>query len=102
MNCIIEPQNGIGGLYLGNLEAAQNLDLLKKHNIGAVLTVAARSGVRYTKTQMPQHEIIWAEDIESYNLSRHFDKMLEFMHNNMKTTNILVHCFAGISRSSTT
>ena len=46
--------------------------------------------------------MIWADDIESYNLSRHFDKMLEFINKNLKTTNVLVHCFAGVSRSATT
>ena len=49
MNCILEPQNQCGGLYLGNLEAAQNVEYLKKHNINAVLTVAARSGIQYNK-----------------------------------------------------
>lgn len=26
MNCIIEPVKGIGGLYLGNIDAAANVD----------------------------------------------------------------------------
>lgn len=29
INCIIEPKNGKGGIYLGNLKAAENLGLLK-------------------------------------------------------------------------
>lgn len=49
MNCIIQPEGYAGGLYLGNIDAAQNVDMLKKHNIDAVLTVAARTGLRYSR-----------------------------------------------------
>lgn len=28
-SCIIEPQNGKGGIFIGNLEASQNLKTLK-------------------------------------------------------------------------
>lgn len=31
MNCIIAPLNGVGGVYLGNIDAAQNPDLLLKY-----------------------------------------------------------------------
>lgn len=47
INCIIEPTVEQGGLYLGNLDAASDLKLLKKYKIGAVLTVAAGSGLNY-------------------------------------------------------
>lgn len=46
--------------------------------------------------------IILADDIEHFNLAKHFDKMIEFIHaNRLEGRNILIHCFAGISRSST-
>ena len=32
-SCIIEPQNGKGGIFIGNLEAAQNLKTLKSINL---------------------------------------------------------------------
>jgi len=40
MHVIIEPTENKGGLYLGNIEAAEEVDELLKHNIGAVLTIA--------------------------------------------------------------
>ena len=40
MHVIIEPINNKGGLYLGNIEAAEAVEELVKHNIGAVLTIA--------------------------------------------------------------
>lgn len=79
MNCIIDPAGTSGGLYLGNIDAAQNVTMLRKHNIGAVLTVAARTGLSYDHGLIPHHEIILADDIESYNLSKHFPKMLDFI-----------------------
>lgn len=47
MDCIIEPVNGKGGLYLGNYNAASNTTYLQsndfiniEYRIGAVLTAA--------------------------------------------------------------
>ena len=75
--------------------------MLKKYNIGAVLTVAAQTGLKYSKSQIEKHEIIQAHDVESFNLSRYFERIFNFIENNIKNTNVLVHCFAGISRSAT-
>ena len=41
MNQIIEPSEGKGAIYLGNIYAAYSIELLKIHNITAVLTIAA-------------------------------------------------------------
>ncbi|KAL4436268.1 hypothetical protein ABPG74_015859 [Tetrahymena malaccensis] len=102
MNCIIDPQGSKGGLYLGNIDAAQNVDMLRRHNIGAVLTVAARTGLKYDKSYNITHHIVNADDVESYDLSRHFPTLLDFIEQHIQHTNVLVHCFAGVSRSSTT
>jgi len=48
------------------------------------------------------HKIIEINDEPSENLLIKFEEMNEFIENSLKTTNILIHCFAGISRSSTT
>ena len=47
MHLIIEPSENKGALYLGNIEAAQALEVLLNHNIGAVLTIA--QGGNYTE-----------------------------------------------------
>ena len=41
-----------------------------------------------------------AEDHESFELDRYFDSGTNFIYNNLKTTNVLVHCYAGVSRSA--
>ena len=40
MNEILAPVNGKGGLYLGNVIAAEEIYYLKKFNIKALLSVA--------------------------------------------------------------
>jgi hypothetical protein len=41
LNCVHDPTNELpGGVFIGNLEAAQTIDILKKNSIKAVLTVA--------------------------------------------------------------
>lgn len=39
LNCIVEPQRNLGGIYLGNIESASDTRILNKHRIGAILTV---------------------------------------------------------------
>ena len=39
LDCLIEPVNGVGGVYLGNIEAAKNLELLDSLRIRSVLTM---------------------------------------------------------------
>jgi protein-tyrosine phosphatase len=37
----------------------------------------------------------------NYDLSAHFDVSINFLNEWLNKTNVLVHCFAGISRSAT-
>lgn len=101
MNCILDPIRGVGGLYLGNIDGAEDLKELKKNKITAVLTVAAGTGLIYDAKEIPNHKIIEAEDVASFDLSIYFDSALEFIQNNIKKGNVYVHCFAGVSRSAT-
>jgi protein-tyrosine phosphatase len=46
--------------------------------------------------------MINADDIETYQLQRHFEIIIDFIHTmRNENRNVLVHCFAGISRSAT-
>lgn len=101
MNCIIDPTEELGGLYLGNYDAASDISLLKRHRIGAVLTVAAGTGLHYHPDAVQSHDMIPAMDVDYYDMSKHFDRCFEFIDRNRKSTNVLVHCWAGVSRSAT-
>ena len=47
MSCILPPNEELGGLYLGNIESATDINLLKTCNIRSVLTVAKDTELRY-------------------------------------------------------
>lgn len=47
------------------------------------------------------HSIIPAQDVDDFDLSKYFDSSFEFIEKARKSTGILIHCQAGISRSTT-
>ncbi|CAD8096556.1 unnamed protein product [Paramecium sonneborni] len=96
MNCVFELDSH--KLYLGNINAANDAQYLRKHDVGAVLSVIDTSDIKLEKSVI--HLWIAAEDCESVQLIRYFDQASNFIQNNLKHTNVLVHCYAGISRSS--
>lgn len=102
INCVIPPnENNVGGIYLGNFSAAKDLQLLAKLNIFAVLTVAEELDLPYKNDSKIGHLKIMASDIENFDLSKHFQKCFEFINKYQGSTNILIHCYAGVSRSVT-
>ncbi|CAD8081648.1 unnamed protein product [Paramecium primaurelia] len=96
MNCIIAPLNGVGGIYLGNIDAAQNPDNLIKYQIGAVLSV-----IDY-QVQIKGVQKIWimAEDSDDFPLYKYYDQSIKFIDIQTLRTNVLIHCQNGISRSA--
>ena len=99
MDCIIEPQDGKGGVYLGSKSAADNLTELNKKGIRAILCVAANVNIKYPPKNIDAHKIVPAEDIETFELGKYFEDGINFIEENRLKTNVLVHCFAGVSRS---
>jgi protein-tyrosine phosphatase len=98
---VITLENG-NTLYIGNLGAAENEDLLAKKSIKAVLSVLEGSLVpNNLHTLGITHKSIDIEDYEDVDISKYFDSALEFINLNIKHTNVLVHCLAGRSRSAT-
>lgn len=56
-SCVLDPVNGVGGIFIGNLEAAQNIKTLKsnasinvENSIRAVLTAAKGVTISHPKT----------------------------------------------------
>ncbi|CAD8133732.1 unnamed protein product [Paramecium octaurelia] len=86
-----------GNLYLGNLNSIEE-ENLKSKSIKAVITAAR--GVNTTIKNV-NHYVIEADDDENFQIIQHFQKAIKFIEQNLKSTNVLVHCFAGVSRSAT-
>lgn len=81
--------------YLGNL------DNLKRHRIGGLLSICMNKVPHEVSQQMNHYQHIYLEDAESENISRYFDQTFHFIEKARQNGNILVHCMAGISRSAT-
>ncbi|CAD8047841.1 unnamed protein product [Paramecium primaurelia] len=102
-NCILEPKtNGINtysGLYIGDIDCAKDQYLLQKLQIRAVLSV-----IDFPEINLPEqyiHSKISIPDSEDQSLLDHFPLCFNFIDENRKHTNVMVHCYAGISRSAT-
>ena len=62
MQCILKRDHQGGAVYLGNLDAASNINNLKQHHINAVLTVAAGTNLHYNIMDISMHETINVRD----------------------------------------
>eukprot|EP01016_Furgasonia_blochmanni_P000282 TRINITY_DN10030_c0_g1_i3.p1 TRINITY_DN10030_c0_g1~~TRINITY_DN10030_c0_g1_i3.p1 ORF type:complete len:140 (+),score=39.09 TRINITY_DN10030_c0_g1_i3:64-483(+) len=84
-----------------SINAASDLKTLKRLNVKAVLTVAAGAGLNYDTSKIA-HKVIDADDTYTFDLSEFFEETFDFIETQRKAQkNVLVHCFAGVSRSST-
>lgn len=100
---IISDVNG-WKLFLSSESVASDIDLIKKFNINAILTVRDRpcemtEHLLYSDISFFHVNILDRPDV---NIKDHFQKTFDFI-NDMRSQkkNVLVHCYAGISRSAT-
>ncbi len=106
IQCIVEPVQGCGGIYVSNIQAAQNPLTLKSSEsinieLGIEAVITAIKGKNLDKV-IPQHieyMYIPAVDHEAFDISYYFDQSNNFIEEERKRTNVLVHCMAGVSRS---
>ncbi|KAM3144464.1 hypothetical protein pb186bvf_003333 [Paramecium bursaria] len=87
-----------GKLYLGGIKGAQPYNI-HKIQVRAVLTVANDAILKYPPEVTQQ--TIYIEDEENANIIEHFESGINFINEQLKQNNVLVHCFAGVSRSVT-
>lgn len=93
-------------LYLSNWFTSDNPEVLKKYNIKAIISLETRPKsdqvLNYYNSNDIDHMYIYIPDIPNANISEHFDETYQFIKNHISVgDNVLVHCMAGISRSST-
>lgn len=69
--------------------------------IKAIVTVVRNAKVSHNKSDINDHLYVPADDVETYDISQHFEETYNFIDKVRKKSNILVHCYAGISRSAT-
>ncbi|CAK63820.1 unnamed protein product (macronuclear) [Paramecium tetraurelia] len=87
-------------LYLGDLDDAQNKQWLSQQKIGCVITVANGQPVSYYDNKI-KHHYYFIDDKADFKIQKYFSKVFHDIEREIQTTNVLIHCAAGISRSAT-
>lgn len=96
------PSEVIPGLYLGSLADA-GPDTLRRLGVTAVLNLAAGLPMQNQDFVGIEERLdIAALDTPFYDLGAKFDECFAFIDNNLNAQRrVLVHCYAGVSRSCT-
>lgn len=68
-------------------------------NIKAVITAAKGRRIDYSKTKISKYLYLDIEDYENFNISKYFDQTFGFIEEARKSSNVLIHCHIGASRS---
>jgi protein-tyrosine phosphatase len=87
-------------LWLGDMVGAYNKFLLKKNGVTHILTVA--QGIHPKFPTLFNYKIVNILDSPTANLKQHFPSCIKFIRDAIEEGGcVLVHCFAGVSRSAT-
>lgn len=88
------------GLFLGALSAAANVNALQKQSVDALLSVG--KGFQLEPPPDFRHHVISVDDDEDEDLLQFMQEAIDFIDDCFhKERKVLVHCFAGVSRSAT-
>ena len=93
-------------LYISNWDSSNDITKLENNNIEAVITIETRnkptSILDYYKKNNIHFLFLYLDDYPNENIYKYFDISYKFIKDHIsKNKNVLVHCHAGVSRSST-
>jgi protein-tyrosine phosphatase len=85
-------------LYQGKFQAAQDMRALKDAGITHVLQVS--NGVKPCFPKDFVYKVINITDTSNSSLIRYFPAAISFIQEGIRKGGVLVHCYAGVSRSA--
>jgi len=93
-------------LFISNWNTSNNPNIIKKYNIKAVITLETidkpKDIIEFYKNNNIDFMYIKLCDDPNSDISKYFDITYNFIDSHIKQKkNVLVHCMAGISRSTT-
>ncbi|XP_016076629.1 PREDICTED: dual specificity protein phosphatase 10 [Miniopterus natalensis] len=89
-------------LFLGNEQDAQDLEALRRLNIGYVLNVTTHLPLFHYEKGLLSYKRLPATDSNKQNLRQYFEEAFEFIEEAHQCgKGLLIHCQAGVSRSAT-
>lgn len=94
-----EVHQVIPGLFIGCQDAATNFQEVTRNKISSILNVAV--GVMPTKIENIKHKSMPLYDEPRFDIRAHFEEGVDFLREQLASGSVLVHCNAGISRSTT-
>ncbi|EGC29808.1 hypothetical protein DICPUDRAFT_158575 [Dictyostelium purpureum] len=94
------PSEIIPGVFLGGLDSANNAPILAALGITHIVLAIGDCEPFFPKN-FKYYSIDDARDTPNYDISQHFEQTNCFIEQGRRSGGVLVHCRAGISRSST-
>ncbi|KAK3681611.1 protein-tyrosine phosphatase-like protein [Podospora appendiculata] len=101
------------GLYIGDIESSHRVEILKAHNISAMVSVTA-GGLAYWRraknrqiVSEDRHLYVPAQDSKTHDLLPDLARICDFIDRNRSSSpepgggGVLIHCEMGVSRSAT-
>lgn len=93
-------------LFVSNWFTSSESSILNKYKIKGIITVEMLEKpidiLLYQKMNKIEHIHIRLQDYPSANIYQYFDMTYDFIRNKIsKGENVLIHCYAGVSRSVT-
>lgn len=93
-------------LFISNWNTSNNSNIISTNNIKSVITLETSEKPKEILDYYRNHNIdftyIKIPDSPNENIGKYFDLTFDLIENKIsKGENVLVHCFAGVSRSST-
>lgn len=94
---VLQAEEGLGEVWISGYDFAHNIKQLQKNKI---LAVCSGVDLSFKYPQHIEHLKFDLDDYQGQKVDHTFEPAFDFIENQRKRTNVLVHCAAGISRCS--